>query len=152
MEKTLIINISKSYNINIIDTDDFHIRISLYKGHAAFIHSPLEFFTKNELLFQKSESEGDSSQATNNGPDQHFISEDIYYSRKFRPDYIQKRESIDSQIIYHIPHCLEDPNENDLLLIIELVKFEEPSKETSQAQISPSKEKRDSAEKVQRAH
>lgn len=56
MEKTLIINISKCYNINMIDTDDYHIRISLYKGHAAFIHSPMEFFTKNELLFQNSES------------------------------------------------------------------------------------------------
>ena len=60
MEKTLIINISKCFNINMIDTDDYHMRISIYKGHLAFIHSPLECFTKTELLFQNTKSEGKS--------------------------------------------------------------------------------------------
>lgn len=51
----------------------------------------------------------------------------MYYSKCFVPNYIQKLEGLDSQLIYNVPHCLENDSENDFLMILELIRFETPA-------------------------
>ena len=53
-----------------------------------------------------------------------FVHDKKYYSREFSPDFIEKRECLDSVLGFHIGHITDQIQSNDLLIETELVQIQ----------------------------